>query len=181
MYAGRRPREVTLLGDRQEVRKLTQLDSLILPLAVIVTIGWTNAQSKSRLRHMPTNAKTTTEVPMPQILFGPDELGGPDGARVFTGADHGDVPISLFMIDGRPGSGPTLHRHPYPELFVVHTGRAEFQVDGERVQAAAGDLLVAPAGSAHRFTNVGTGRLRLTAIHTAARMETEWLATEQAT
>jgi hypothetical protein len=43
MHAGRRPREVTLLGDRQEVRKLTQLDSSILPLAVIVTIGWTNA------------------------------------------------------------------------------------------------------------------------------------------
>jgi quercetin dioxygenase-like cupin family protein len=116
---------------------------------------------------------------MSQILFAGDELGGSRDARVFTGADHGDVPISLFMVDGRPGSGPAPHRHPYPELFVVHAGRAEFQADGERVQAAAGDLLVAPAGSAHRFTNVGTGRLRLTAIHTAARMETEWLAPEQ--
>ena len=70
---------------------------------------------------------------MSQIHFGADELGGPGDARVFTGADHGDLPISLFMIDGRPGSGPALHRHPYPELFVVHAGRAEFQVDGERV------------------------------------------------
>jgi quercetin dioxygenase-like cupin family protein len=117
---------------------------------------------------------------MSQIHFHADELGGPDDACVFIGADHGGLPISLFMIDGAPGSGPALHRHPYPELFVVHAGRAEFQVDGERVPAAAGDLLVAPAGSAHRFANTGRGGLRLTAIHTAARMQTEWLAPPQA-
>jgi hypothetical protein len=39
MHARRRPREVALLGDRQEVRKLTQFDSSILPLIVSVTIG----------------------------------------------------------------------------------------------------------------------------------------------
>jgi quercetin dioxygenase-like cupin family protein len=181
MHARRRAREVALLGDRQEVRKLTQFDSSILPLIVSVIIGWTNATPNSRLRRMPTTATTTTEVPMSQIHFGADELGGQGDARVFTGADHGDLPISLFMIDGRPGSGPGLHRHPYPELFVVHAGRAEFQVDGERLRATAGELLVAPAGTAHRFTNVGPGRLRLTAIHAAARMQTEWLAPGQAT
>jgi quercetin dioxygenase-like cupin family protein len=129
---------------------------------------------------MPISTTTTTEVPMSQIHFHADELGGSDDARVFIGADHGDAPISLFMIDGAPGSGPALHRHPYPELFVVHAGQAEFQVDGERLRATAGDLLIAPAGSAHRFANAGAGRLRMTAIHTAARMETEWLAPEQA-
>jgi quercetin dioxygenase-like cupin family protein len=176
MHARRRAREVALLGDRQEVRKLTQFDSSILSLIVSVAIGWTNATPNSRLRRMPTTATTTTEVPMSQIHFGADELAGPGDARVFTGADHGDLPISLFMIDGRPGSGPGLHRHPYPELFVVHAGRAEFQVDGDRLQATAGELVVAPAGSAHRFTNLGSGQLRLTAIHAAARMQTEWLA-----
>jgi quercetin dioxygenase-like cupin family protein len=79
------------------------------------------------------------------------------------------------MIDGAPGTGPALHRHPYPELFVVHSGRAAFELDGERVLATAGDVLVAAPGIAHRFTNVGAGRLRLTAVHAAARMETEWL------
>ena len=32
-----------------------------------------------------------------------------------------------------------------------------------------------PTGAAHRFVNVGTEPLRMTAIHTAARMDTEWL------
>ena len=112
---------------------------------------------------------------MPQILFGADELDGPEGARVFIGADHGNVPISLFLIDRAPGSGPALHRHPYPELFVVHAGRAEFEVDGEHVLAGPGDLALAPTGAAHRSVNVGTEPLRMTAIHNAARMNTEWL------
>jgi quercetin dioxygenase-like cupin family protein len=117
---------------------------------------------------------------MPQILFAADELAGSDGARTFIGADHDGVPVSLFIIDRPPGSGPALHRHPYPELFVVHAGQAEFEVDGERVRAAAGDLAIAPAGAAHRFVNVGPEPLRMTAIHTAARMETEWLEPQPA-
>ena len=74
---------------------------------------------------------------MSQIHFHADELGGSGDARVFIGADHDGLPISLFTIDGVPGSGPALHRHPYPELFVVHAGHAEFQVDGERARATA--------------------------------------------
>jgi quercetin dioxygenase-like cupin family protein len=117
---------------------------------------------------------------MSQIRLRGDELGGSDGARTFIGADHDDVPISLFIIDRPPGSGPALHRHPYPEVFVVHAGQAEFEVDGERLGATAGDVAIAPAGAAHKFVNVGTESLRMTAIHTAARMETEWLEPQPA-
>jgi hypothetical protein len=46
---------------------------------------------------------------------------------------HGGVPISLFLVDDRPGE------------------------------------------TAHRFTNIGLGPLRVIAIHTAADMDTEWL------
>ena len=52
------------------------------------------------------------------MLIRPSELPGPPGGRSFVGADHGGVPISLFLVDVRPGSGPGLHRHPYPEIFV---------------------------------------------------------------
>ncbi len=117
---------------------------------------------------------------MPQILLRGDELGGSDAAHTFIGADHDDVPISLFIIDRPPGSGPALHRHPYPEVFVVHAGQAEFEVDGERVRAGAGDVAIAPTGAAHRFVNVGTEPLRMTAINTAARMQTEWLEPQPA-
>ena len=36
---------------------------------------------------------------------------------------HGDVPASLIFVDGPPGSGPKLHRHPYAEILVCETGR----------------------------------------------------------
>ena len=86
------------------------------------------------------------------------------------------MPISLFLVDSRPGEGPLLHRHPYPEVFIVHAGQAEFEIDGTRLTAAAGDILIAPAGTAHRFTNTGDKELSLTAIHTAPNIDTEWLA-----
>jgi mannose-6-phosphate isomerase-like protein (cupin superfamily) len=103
-----------------------------------------------------------------------DSLPGPAG-RQFVGADHGAVPVSLFLVDAPPGAGPGLHRHPYPEVFVLESGDADFQIDGAHVQATAGDILVAPAGSAHRFTSTGAQPLRLTAIHPDATMQTEWL------
>ena len=109
------------------------------------------------------------------LLITRDDLPGPPGGRQFVGADHGAVPVSLFLVTAPRGSGPELHRHPYPEVFVVEAGEADFSIDGTHVKATAGDILIAPAGSAHRFTSTGTEALRLTAIHTAATMDTEWL------
>ena len=57
----------------------------------------------------------------------------------------------------------------------MEAGQANFLIDDAEVTGAAGDILVAPAGSAHRFTSGGTDQLRLTAIHTASTMDTEWL------
>jgi quercetin dioxygenase-like cupin family protein len=100
------------------------------------------------------------------------------GADIFTGAEHGDVPVSMFLVDAPPGEGPQLHRHPYPEVFAIHSGQALFQVDDEEVRATAGDVVIAPAGCAHRFTAAGEDNLQLTAIHAAPRMQTEWLTSD---
>lgn len=111
---------------------------------------------------------------MPPVISA-DDLPGSPGAHRLIGADHGGLPISLFLVDDRPGAGPALHRHPYPEVFVVHNGQARFEIDDTRLTAQAGDVLIAPADSAHRFTNTGDDQLRITAIHTAPTMQTEWL------
>ena len=104
-----------------------------------------------------------------------DDLPGPAEAHLFIGAQHGGLPISLFLVNDRPGTGPLLHRHPYAEVFVVHAGEARFEIDDLRLTATAGDILIAPAMSAHRFSNTGETQLRITAIHTAPEMNTEWL------
>jgi quercetin dioxygenase-like cupin family protein len=95
-------------------------------------------------------------------------------ACLFEGGEHG-VSVSAFVVDSTPGRGPSLHVHPYAEVFIVHEGEATFAVDGGGIVAAAGDIVVAPAGRPHRFTNTGTGRLLMTSISPAGRVETTWL------
>ena len=128
----------------------------------------------NRPHHSPASPST---LPMAagSLRISHDELSGPPEAHRFIGADHGGLPISLFLVDDRPGAGPLLHRHPYAEVFVVHAGEARFEIDDLRLTATPGDILIAPAMSAHRFTNKGEAQLRITAIHTAPDMDTEWL------
>jgi quercetin dioxygenase-like cupin family protein len=102
-------------------------------------------------------------------------LPGSELADVFHGREHGHVPISMFLVHNQPGDGPELHRHPYPEIFVVHAGQAGFQLDDTWLTANVGDVVMAPAGAAHRFTNLGPGELSMTCIHAAAEMATDWL------
>lgn len=93
-----------------------------------------------------------------------------------VGAEHGDVPFSVILVHSRPGVGPKLHRHPYPEVFIVESGRATFRIGAETIDVEGGHVVVSPTGEAHGFTNSGEGELRLVAIHASGRFETEWLA-----
>jgi quercetin dioxygenase-like cupin family protein len=96
-------------------------------------------------------------------------------AREFVGDDHGGVGISFFLVDAPPGTGPSLHRHPYAEVFIVQDGEVTVtDGDNERV-VGAGNVIVVPAGEPHGFKNDGDGPLRLLAISVNPRFETEWL------
>ena len=105
-----------------------------------------------------------------------DELEHTVHSHEFVGAEHGDVPFSVILVHSQPGAGPKLHRHPYAEVFVVESGQATFRIGDQTVIVAAGHVVVIPPGEAHGFINTGSGELRLTAIHGAARFNTEWLA-----
>jgi mannose-6-phosphate isomerase-like protein (cupin superfamily) len=105
-----------------------------------------------------------------------DALEHTEHAHEFVGGEHGGVPFCIILVHSRPGVGPKLHRHPYAEVFVVESGQATFRIGDETVVVDAGQVVVSPAGEAHAFMNTGTGELRLTSIHGAARFDTEWLA-----
>jgi mannose-6-phosphate isomerase-like protein (cupin superfamily) len=102
------------------------------------------------------------------------ELPGSERARDFVGEDHG-AGVTLILLDAEPGFGPGLHRHPYEEVFVIHAGEATFTVGDAEVEAGAGDIVVAPANTPHRFVNTGAGRLTFTSVHRSPRFVTEWL------
>jgi uncharacterized cupin superfamily protein len=53
-----------------------------------------------------------------------------------------------------PGFGPPLHRHGETEVFRVLEGRYLFEVNGQRFEAAAGDLVSVPGGDADAFINI---------------------------
>jgi quercetin dioxygenase-like cupin family protein len=106
-----------------------------------------------------------------------DDLPLSNIAREFVGADHGGVGVCAILVEAPPGAGPSLHRHPYPEVFITQEGTATFFVgeDGEPRETGAGEIVVVPAGEWHGFVNSGAGPLRQIDIHVSAGFETEWL------
>ena len=108
------------------------------------------------------------------IPFG--ELEPTEHSHEFVGAVHEDVPFSVILVHSRPGVGPKVHRHPYPEVFIVESGQATFQIGDASFVVEGGNMVVSAAGEAHGFVNSGEGELRLTAIHGSGRFSTEWLA-----
>jgi quercetin dioxygenase-like cupin family protein len=99
------------------------------------------------------------------------------GARAFQfeGADHGST-ISFYITNFARGQGPGLHRHPYEETFIVQAGTGTFTVGDATVDAHAGQIVVVPANTAHRFEGAGDDVLSVVSIHPVARMEQEDLA-----
>ena len=77
---------------------------------------------------------------------------GPDGERV--------------EVDGmaQPGAGPPMHVHYLQEEGAcVVSGRLGYQVLGGPPQfAGPGELVVWPAGTAHKWWNAGSDELRMT-------------------
>lgn len=62
--------------------------------------------------------------------------------------------LSMIETSNLPGFGPPLHRHTYTEIFRVLEGRYLFEVNGQRFEASAGDVVSVPGGDAHAFVNI---------------------------
>ena len=71
-------------------------------------------------------------------------------AHELVGADH-DVDACVIFVDAPPGRGPSLHTHPYAEIFIIQEGEGAFIVGDERREAGAGEVAHRPAGHAARL------------------------------
>jgi mannose-6-phosphate isomerase-like protein (cupin superfamily) len=101
---------------------------------------------------------TSTLLPLADLRSSPT-------AWLFEGRRRAGVDLSLFVTSTPPGGGPDLHVHPCPEVFLVQEARARFTIgDGERA-VEAGHVLVIPAGTPHRFENVGEDTLGVVGMH----------------
>jgi quercetin dioxygenase-like cupin family protein len=102
-----------------------------------------------------------------------DELPKGENSSTFDGHRHG-AQVSFFLSHNKPGTGPALHRHPYEETFIVEEGEVVFTVGESTIEATAGDIVVVPAETPHKFVSRSPTH-RQVSIHPVARMETDWL------
>jgi len=106
-----------------------------------------------------------------------NELPHSDNSFGFQGGDHDGVGVSFFLVEAAPGRGPSLHRHDYPEVFIMLEGQAIFRGPEGEVEVSAGQVVVVPAGEPHGFNASGDGSRQVN-IHVNPRFVTEWLEEE---
>ncbi|MBO0826266.1 MAG: cupin domain-containing protein [Streptosporangiales bacterium] len=122
-----------------------------------------------------TTSDSTTATPFHVIDRRDGGTGGEKWAENTEGKPYGaGISIILESTD-EPGSGPRLHKHPYPETFVIRRGRAVFTVGTEELEAHAGQILVVPADTPHKFRTLGPERFESVNIHANDEFVTEWL------
>jgi quercetin dioxygenase-like cupin family protein len=80
-----------------------------------------------------------------------------------------DAPISAYIVNAQPGQGPPLHTHPYVEVAFVIEGCATITVGNEQRKAKAGEIVVIPENTPHRFVNSGDTVLRQIDIHASPK------------
>lgn len=104
-----------------------------------------------------------------------DQLPFSEIAHEFVGDDHGGVGITFLLVDAPPGRGPRLHQHPYEEVIIVQEGQGTYVMGDEETEVRAGETIVIPADTPHKFVSTGSERLRAVDIHVSPRFSTEWL------
>ena len=95
------------------------------------------------------------------------------------GEDYEELPgeanISIILEStSKAGVGPRLHQHPYAETFLIRRGSATFTVGSDEVVGHAGQVLVVPALTPHKFST-GPDGYEAVHIHANPRFVTEWL------
>lgn len=93
----------------------------------------------------------------------------------WQGGAHGSKICIIADRIESPGGGPRLHRHPYAETFIVRLGAGLFTVADEQILATAGQIVVVPPGTPHKFTNPGPGPFEKISIHESGAFITDWL------
>jgi len=104
-----------------------------------------------------------------------DELRNIGNAYEFEGYRYGDTNLSFIWVDMPSGDGVRLHKHSYQEIFIIQEGLATFTVGSTTLEAQAGQIVIVPPDTPHKFVNTGEKRLRQIDIHQSPQFITEWL------
>jgi len=93
----------------------------------------------------------------------------------FIGSQHQNTEISFIWVDMSPGGSIRLHKHPYKEIFIIQEGVGTFTVGSTTLEAHAGQIVIVPADTPHKFMNLSDKQLKQVDIHLNRQFITDWL------
>ncbi len=88
------------------------------------------------------------------------QLGGTRFTSLATPA-RGSSQTAVWQVEIDPGVPATPHSLTSEEVFVVLSGSASVDLDGEQRRAYPGDAIVVPAGVMFALANAGAEPLRM--------------------
>ena len=104
-----------------------------------------------------------------------DELPYDGNTYEFVGSQYQDTEISFIWVDMPPGGFVRLHKHPYKEIFIIQEGTASFTVGSTALEAHAGQIIIVPEDTPHKFMNSSDKPLKQIDIHVNKEFITYWL------
>ena len=104
------------------------------------------------------------------LIISKDQLQRTGTGWKFEGSNFTGTDVSFFIIEAAPGKGAKLHQHPYEEIFINLEGKATFTVGNEKMEIEAGNVVIVPPNTPHKFVNTGDGILRQVDIHPVKQM-----------
>ncbi len=104
-----------------------------------------------------------------------DDLPYDGNTYEFQGIQHQDTNVSFIWVDMPPGGTIRLHKHPYPEIFIIQEGKATFTVGSTMLEARDGQVILVPAEVPHKFMNLSDKQLKQIDIHVSKQFVTDWL------
>jgi quercetin dioxygenase-like cupin family protein len=94
---------------------------------------------------------STPFVDLP-LLVSPSR--GPIAGRfLFEGGAFGLETLTVVVGESHPGQGVPLHRHDCDEIIIIHAGSGTYTVGDVTAAARAGEIVIIPAGTPHRWVN----------------------------
>ena len=112
---------------------------------------------------------------MNYLILDRDDLPRDGNTYEFEGFQHQDTEVSFIWVDMPPGGSVRLHKHPYKEILIIQEGVSTFTVGSETLEARAGQVIIVPAETPHKFMNSSDKRLKQVDIHVNKEFITHWL------
>jgi mannose-6-phosphate isomerase-like protein (cupin superfamily) len=104
-----------------------------------------------------------------------DELPRDGNTYEFEGFQYQNTEVSFIWVHMPPSGTIRLHKHPYKEIFIIQEGVSTFTVGSETLEAHAGQVIIVPAETPHKFANLSNQPLKQIDIHVNKEFITDWL------